>query len=218
MDDTLKFKTFALTLRPLNGITDDQIEKLTSWIRKRSEHYHVITEKTGSARHLHSACYLKLAVSRSNFLVVYTRLLKTFDLNWDELNVAKKGVVILYNNDFVTNYLNKDDDTQVVVSCLPEISRLESWYPLKPEVKKRVEKHSKYYWQLESLWYKYTGPSYEINTPNVRDFLFKMMYSERCISVIKDDRQIIQTARHLTRWLKKEVNCPFELPPFEKEE
>jgi len=71
---------------------------------------------------------------------------------------------------------------------------------------------------MESLWFKHTSPDYEIHTRNCRDFLFKMMYSERCFAVIKDDRTIIQTARHLVRWLKKECYSTIELTPFEKEE
>lgn len=216
--EDVRFKTFALTLRPRNGITDKQVEDLAGWIRKRSEHYHIVSEKTGAAKHVHAALFLKTAVTRSNFAVVYSRLLKKFSLDFEEIAVAKKGLKILYNNDFVVNYLDKDDDTIVIASSLPEVSRLESYYPPKPTVKNRVEQHSKYYWQLESLWHKHVPPTYEVNTPNVRDFLFKMMYHERCLSVIKDDRQIIQVARHLTRWLNRVTHSTIEIAPFEKEE
>lgn len=216
--DVVKFKTYALTLRPRNGITEQQVEAFVAWIRKRSEHYHVVSEKTGHAKHVHAALYLKVSVSRSNFCVVYSRLLKKFGLDVEETVVASKGVKILYNNDFVLKYLDKDDDTVVIASCLPEVSRLESFYPPKPEVNSRAEQHSQYYWRLEVLWFKYTSPEYEVHTANARDFLFKMMYSERCIAVIKDDRQIIQVARHLTRWLKRSTYSTIELPPFEKEE
>jgi hypothetical protein len=44
------------------------------------------------------------------------------------------------------------------------------------------------------------------------------MYSLRILPVIKDDKTIIQTARHLTRWLTKKEHSTIELPPFEKEE
>jgi len=51
-----------------------------------------------------------------------------------------------------------------------------------------------------------------------RDFLFNMMYNERCINVIRDDKAIVQTARHLVRWLNKATHSTIELAPFEKEE
>lgn len=216
--DEIRFKTFALTLRPRDGITDQQVKDLAEWIRKRSEHYHIVTEKTGSARHVHAALYLKVSVTRSNFCVVYSRLLKKFGLDFEESSVAKKGIKVLYNNDFVTSYLDKDDNTCVIASSLPEVARLESYYPPKPVPKNNVERHSKYYWELEALWNKHNTPTYEVHTANARDFLFIMMYKERCIPVIKDDRQIIQTARHLVRWLKREGRSTIELPPFEKEE
>lgn len=219
--EEVRFKTYALTVRPRDGITEQQLGALATWIRKRSDHYHIVTEKTASARHVHAALYLKVAVSRSNFVVVFARLLKQFGLDFEEMAVAKKGVKILYNNDFVTCYLNKGDDTVVVASSLPEVSRLDAYYPPKPEVASRVsrtEQHSKYYWHLESLWHKHVPPTYEVHTLNARDFLFRMMYHERCLPVIKDDRQIIQVARHLTRWLNRVTTSTIELPAFEKEE
>jgi len=143
-DLNVRYKTYALTLRPRNGVTEKHVEGLTAWIRKRSEHYHIVTEKDGHAKHVHAALYLKVSVTRSNFCVVYARLLKSFGLDAEETIVARKGVRILYSNDFVTKYLDKDDNTEVVVSVLPEVSRLESWYPLKaiPVVTKK-EQHSK---------------------------------------------------------------------------
>lgn len=215
----VRFRTFALTLRPRNGVTDSQVETLTEWIRKRSEYYHVVTEKQGSARHVHAGIYLKKGVSRSNLVVIYQRLLKSFGLDYDERAVAIKGVHIMYNNDFVSSYLNKGDNTVVIATSLPEVGRLESWYPPKPAPKATsVERHSRYYYELEALWYKYTAPEFEVNTRNARDFLFSMMYAERTIAVIKDDRQIIQVARHLCRWLKELRYSTIELPCFEKEE
>jgi hypothetical protein len=216
--EEVRFKTYALTLRPRNGVNQEQVNEITSWIRKRSDHYHIVTEKTEGAKHVHAALYLKVSVTRSNFCVVYSRLLKKFNLDFEEIVVAKKGVRILYNNDFVLKYLDKDDDTVVVASSLPEVSRLQAWYPPRPELKTKIEQHSKYYWQLENLWKKHTPVYYEVNTVNARNFLFNMMYNERCLSVIKEDRQIIQVARHLVRWIKREQYCTFEIPAFEKEE
>ena len=74
------------------------------------------------------------------------------------------------------------------------------------------------YWELEKLWYEHSRPGIEVNTENVRHFLFSMMYNKRLINIIKDDKTIIQTARHLTRWINKVDYSTIELAPFEKEE
>ena len=141
--DKQKFQSFALTLRPRNGVTDEQVKEVTAWNRKRSLHFHVITEKDGSARHIHAALILKTAVTRSNVLTVWQRLIKKFGLDTEELAVARKGVRVLYSNDFIDQYLNKGDDTEVIASELPEKAHLESYYPPKPEVKtKAAPRHS----------------------------------------------------------------------------
>lgn len=218
--ESQKFKTYAITLRPRDGIDDDAVAVVTDWVRKRSEYYHIVTEKTGSARHLHAALYLRLEITKSNMNTLLCRLGKKIGLDNDELSVLRKGLKILYSNDFVSTYLDKDDDTEVIVSCLPEYKFLESWYPPKPLPlnKKKLQRHSKYYWELEALWFQHKRPIDEVNTQNIRNFLFNMMYCKRLIPVLKDDKTIIQTAKHLSRWINRKDESTIEIPPFDNEE
>jgi len=215
-----RFRTYALTLRPRNGVDTAEISTTVKWIKKRCEFYHIVTEKTGSDRHIHAALYLKTDVTKSNLTTVWIRELKKLGLDSSELTVARKGVKILYSNDFVDNYLDKDDDTVVIESNLPEKSTLLQYYPPKPvsATVAKARKCSAYYHELEALWHQHKRPLLEINTENARHFLFNMMYNERCINVIRDDKTIIQTARHLTRWLNKADSSTIELAPFEQEE
>lgn len=221
MSSVQKFKTYALTIRPRNGIDNGALNLISDWIRKRCEFYHIITEKTGHERHVHAALFLKMPITKSNMNTLLVRLAKdSLGFDPEELTVLRKGVKILYSNDFIENYLDKDDDTEVVQTNLPATNHLDSWYPPKPidpETSKQ-QKHSHYYWELERLWYMYMSPTYEVNTKTVRDFLFNMMYSERCINVIRDDKTIVQTARHLVRWINKTTTNTIELAPFEQEE
>lgn len=214
-----KFSTYALTIRPKDGIDDDHIKLTMGFIRRTAEYYHVVTEKTGSSRHIHAGVVLKNPVTKGH---VTTQVLRLFPLmSPEEKSVLRKGVKIMYNMDFISKYLDKDDDTVVVASSLPEAGCMESYFPPKLVPKDdtiTVRKCSAYYHELEALWYKYQEPHHEVNTVTVRDFLFKMMYSERCLAVIRDDKSIIQVSRHLTRWLNKVTTSTIELAPFEKEE
>lgn len=212
----MKFSTYALTFRPKDGVDDDQVQKLTAWISKRCVYYHIVTEKTGSARHLHAGLFLRTPITRSNIGVLLSRLFA--DLPSNEKRVWLNGIKIMYNEDFIDKYLDKDDDTVVIASCLPEKGHLESYFPSKPLPVERTRKCSAYYHELETLYYKFVEPHTDVNTMNVRNFLFKMMYSERCIPVIKDDKTIIQTARHLVRWINKAEYSTVVMPPFEQEE
>lgn len=212
-----KVKTYALTIRPLDGITDDQIKKISKYVKKKCVYYHVVTEKTMAERHIHAGLFLESPTSRSNFVTDIMRLFK--ELTPREKSVLRGGIKIMYNYDFINSYLDKDDDTVVIESCLPESGHIESFFPPKPVVSEnKAKKCSLYYHELESLWMQHQNPSIEINTINARDFLFKMMYSLRCLPVIRDDKQIIQVARHLVRWLNKQEESTIELPCFEKEE
>lgn len=217
MSDSLSFKTYAVTVRPLGGIADEHIVKFVKWVKRHCEYYHVITEKTGSERHIHSGLVLKNPKTRSNMGVLLKCLFKT--LTPEEHRVLLRGVKIMYNDDFISRYMDKGDDTVVVESNLPENRCFEAYYPPKPvDLVSRTRKCSAFYHELEGLWYKHHQPHHDVNTMTARDFLFKMMYSERCLAVIRDDKQISQTARHLVRWLKKLENSTISLPPFESEE
>jgi len=213
-----KFSTFALTLRPKEGLSDDHVKLTMGFLRRVTEYYHVVSEKTGSARHLHAGFVLKTPCTKGQLC---TRVLRLYpDLSPEEKSVLRKGVKIMYNMDFINNYLDKDDETVVIASCLPEDGCIESYFPPKPiETDSGTKrKCSIYYHELEALWYEYMPPHMDVTTVTTRDFLFKMMYDHRVLPVIRDDKTIIQTSRHLTRWLNKTSVSTIELPVFEKEE
>ena len=213
-----KYKTFAFTLRPRDGVTDKQIEQICVYSRKNCEYYHVITEKTDDERHVHAAWVMKEPKARSNVATCLIRMFK--ELADDEKRVMQNGLKIMYNEDWLRKYMDKDDDTVVVTTNLPEAGYLESYFPKKksqePAVKKRLQWHS-YMIELEGLWREYQSPHLDVNTARVRDFLFDMQYSKRRIGLL-DDKKLIQVSRWFTRWMNKAESCLLELPPFEKEE
>lgn len=212
-----KCNSYALTIRPLDGITDSQISKTVKWVKKNCDYYHVVTEKTMAERHIHAGLFLKAPKTRSNIVQMMMQLFK--DLTPNEKSVLRKGIKVMYNGDFIKNYLSKDDDTVVIESSLPEAAHMETYFSPKPAPKETAAKKcSLYYHELERLWYEHRTPAFEVTTITTRDFLFEVMYSKRCLPVIRDDKQIIQVSRHLTRWLNKVTSSTIELPCFEKEE
>lgn len=215
-----KFKTFAFTLRPRDGVTDKQIQKLNKYIRNKCEYWHVITEKTDDERHVHAALVMKEPTTRSNISTYLSRMYK--DLEDDEHKVMLSGLKIMYNEDFIRKYMDKDDDTVVVDSNLPEEGFLESYFPPKPKEEgvkaKRQLAYHQYMKELEALWREHQPVHVEVNTENVRDFLFNMQYNKRLIGLI-DDKKLIQVSKWLTRWMNKVEWCHTGfLPPFEHEE
>lgn len=212
-----KFKTFAVTIRPRCGVTDKHIETFTKYFCKgRTEYSYVVTEKCDGERHLHAALLLKKVSSLSNFCTTVIRLYK--DLDPEERSNLRKSIKVWYSNDFI-DYIKKGDNTVVIHSNLPEKQSLESYYPPKPILKGKKtylymhDVMGKY----ETLWRTYVAPHVEVNTSNVRDFLFRMQYEEREIGLLTDT-QMFQRSKWFTRWMMKADICRLELPPFEKEE
>lgn len=214
---TLPIKTYGLTLRPLDGVTDDQIKLLVNWIKKHCEYYLVVTHKLNESRHIHAGVVLKKPVTSCALRTTLIRLFKS--LSQQEQRVFRSGIKVMYNEDFINNYLSKEDDTVVIERCLPEAGHLESYFP-PPLVAAGRPRNSMnpYYQHLRTLWYEHMRPEDEINTMNARNFLFKMMYSLDLIKILRDDKTIIMTARHLVRYLKKQDYDSIVLPEYEKEE
>ena len=211
-----KISTFALTFRPRNGVSDIQILQLEQFILKRSQWWHLITEKLNDERHVHAGFVTKAPMTRSNLCQCLTQLFP--ELSDDERRLLFKGVKVMYNKDFIENYLNKDDDTVVISTNLPEAGSLESYFPPKPKApaNRRLAYHALME-QYEVLWRQHRALHVELNTMNVRDFLHDMQYNERLIGLLPE-KTFVQHSKWLTRWMNPDSKCTYELPCFEKEE
>lgn len=195
----LKEKVFAITHRPKDGVTNEDIDKLTDYVKKKGDYYKVITEKEGHERHIHAVVYMKEPALCRN---VRRAILNLFpQLRPEEKMVLRQGVKVSKSIQWL-DYLDKGDSTVVIASNLPEESCIESYYPKRSETT-HVPKKSAYYFQLEELWYEYRREMLVANPENCRHFLFNMMYNERKIDVIRDDKTIIQVSRHLARYINK---------------
>lgn len=211
-----KYKSFALTIRPKDGAGPVHDDLLCKFVQKYCEYYYVVSEKLGMDRHLHAGIFLKKPLSRGEVCTMLVRVYR--ELEDDEKRVLRQGVRIMYNFDFISSYLDKDDDTEVVLNCLPEEAHLESyWPPSKAQAKaKAAAAVDKYYANLERLWYEHVSPGVEVRRETVRNFLFDMMYSKRLIRVIRDDKSILQTAKHLERYISRTLVCDIVPPPWEE--
>ena len=211
----IKYRSYAITVRPLDGATNVHDDLLCKFVRKYCEYYYIVSEKTDDERHLHAGLFLKKPTSRSNFSLMIRRVFA--DLSDDEKRVLNQGIRIMYNMDFIENYLDKDDDTELVLQNLPEQGHLESYWPPSKEQEKAKAKAAvdKYYANLEYLWYQHQSPSVEVNYESCARFLSRMMYCDRLIRVLRDDKAIAQTAKHLMRYISKDDRYVPALPPWE---
>jgi len=195
----LKETVYAITHRPKNGVSDHDIKVLTGYLRKKGDYYKIITEKEDHERHIHAVVYLKEPSFKK---VIVRAVLNLFpELLPEEKLVLRQGVKVSRSVQWL-DYLAKGDSTVIIAENLPEAARLEAYYP-KRDTPVRECKKVTYYLRLEKLWYEHAREMLVANPENCRHFLFNMMYNERKIDVIRDDKSIIQVSRHLARYINK---------------
>jgi len=199
-----KIRSFAITIRPRDGIDNEQIIRFVTWVKKHCTYHHVITEKKDHERHVHAGIFLKKAKTHSNLSTDILRLFK--DLDTQERSTLRGGIKKMYNIDFIKNYMEKDDDTVVVDKNLPEEATLDMYFAEIPSPKKKGPKATDpLFSHLESLWWTYKRPIEETNPENLRHFLMNMMNNERKIRVIQDNRKIFSLSCALSRYINKET-------------
>lgn len=211
-----KYKSYALTVRPLDGATSVHDDLLCQFAQKYCEYYYIVSEKLDSERHLHAGLFFKKTYTRSALSMMIKRVYK--DLSDDEKRVLNQGLRIMYNFDFIENYLDKDDDTELLLKNLPEKAHLEGyWPPSKDQDKaKAVAATDKFYANLEYLWYQHVPPGVECSKLTTQSFLFDMMFNKRLIKVMRDRKAIITTSEMLYWYITKTSTAQIEPAPWEQ--
>jgi len=200
----IKIRSFAITIRPRDGVDNEQIIKFVTWVKKTCEYHYIITEKADHERHIHAGIFLKKPSTHSNVSIQLVRLFKELDTH--ERTTLRGGVKKMYNIDFIKTYMEKDDHTVVIDKNLPEEATLDAYFDEVPAPKKKgPQTADPYYASLEKLWFTYKRPIEETNPPNIRNFLMNMMNCERKIRVIADNRKIFQLSVSLSRYINKET-------------
>ena len=123
-----KSTAFVITLRPRDGVNARIVRAFIKFLRRYTIYYHIVAETLNSNRFLHSVLYLKTPVSKSNLNIMFVRCLKRLGLDDDEITVARHGVKVLYNNDYVDSFLRLKTNTFLVASNLPVRNVLNGFY------------------------------------------------------------------------------------------
>lgn len=210
-----EYKSYGLTVRPRDGATGAHDTILVSFLRKYGEYWYCVSEKVDDERHLHAGVFLKKATTRSNVTIMLKRAFK--DLEDDEKRVLARGVRIMYDMNFIEEYMNKDEDIEIISDNMAEPAYLEGyWPPAKDQDRAKAQSATdKYYAKLECLWYEHQSPGVEVRYENVCAFLSRMMNKERLIRVISDDKKLKSTAQALARYIRKDDRYVVPLAPWE---
>lgn len=201
------YSTFALTLRPRAGVTDEQIEDVLKWCQNACKWYAIVTEKEDHARHIHAAIWLKKPSTRSNvnFRILSLKGFQALD-NVEQHVAVRKGTSIMYNFDWNEEYMTKGDSTEIIAEELGSEEEMAELFPAKDD-KRAAKKFLGSPWlvNMEKLWY--LSP-FKDSTPNMEKVGIVMhcaMYVDRVIEAILDPRKYKQHQIGLLHFIKREV-------------
>lgn len=211
----MAYRSWCLTFRPKEGITDDQIDAISQWLQKADWHIAVL-HNHGEARHMHMSVWLEKSTTKSNLNNRFLSI-KGIEgtLSSVEQKVFRAGTKIQYNSDFVCNYMQTHDDPRVVTERLPEC-KLEdnatseilcAYYPEPDDTRaKREFKGTPWYVEMEKKWHE--APPQQITEESVKIFVHHHMFVARTIHVIDDPKRLAHKIAALVKFLWKTDLAP----------
>lgn len=204
------YRSYCFTVRPTNGLTTKLEEALLKWLQ-RYEGF-LCYEMEEVARHAHGVIYLNNPRSKGDVNKSLESICarEVPDWNASQNMVLRRGTKICYNDDFISEYLGKEDN--VLYNNIPEDTSL--FYP-PPEEQLRVQEQSK---AVDKRFYQY---EYDFNQSNykkvldrnprfsqqiVASFLEDMMFNTRIYPVIICPRRRKEVCKALHLYLIKQKN------------
>lgn len=130
-----QFQAFAITVRPQNGFQEETEKAFLKWFQKQHGAFAVI-EKDGVERHMHAQLFYETPKSKGDINKQLSRICSRTIPNWSqaEERVLKRGTKIAYNDDFMDEYLAKEDN--VIFNNLENIEDTKEYYPSEEEQQK----------------------------------------------------------------------------------
>lgn len=203
------FRTWAITFRPIGGVTDDDLKRLDQW-GARHKHFLLGVEKEGESRHAHMAFLTEKATSPSNLKTTILHVLKSgTDAAEKRLapaeirNFRMNCVKPWYDHNWVENYIGADRDHKsgdkyvCYRNTLPDdLDDLNPYYPSKDD-KSLCKPVGVKYLRWEKLLLADVGLNYSWKESDFEQWLLKRMCHDRDIEPIPDVRKRRQEAAML---------------------
>lgn len=137
----MDFKAFSITirLRDTYCLTDSDLSWFISQFKSRtklkdSAYIYCITEKKDVEKHLHIAMFYDTATEKGKVHRYFARKIEARFDQKDYLMSKALRVDIMYNADWLNQYLKKQDDTDVIFTLLPD-----DWLSYLPSEEQQVK-------------------------------------------------------------------------------
>ena len=214
------FRSFCLTIRPRDGISEATIEATKKWLTK-CNYAVAVLEKTSHERHLHAQVWFETAKARGDICKQVQRICERTVQEWDtaQLKVLRSGVKIAYS-DWYLDYLvdNEDKEPPNIVLNNPPNMTME-YYPTEEEqeeVKTMKTATDPRMAELEIKCLKHLGDK-DVTEKSVARFLAYAMFEERSIKCILQQRDRTALCRTLFAYMTKSSDIYLFLVKTEEE-
>lgn len=200
------FRSYCLTIRPKDGISNSTTEQITKWLTKMPYAVAVL-EKSEHERHLHAQIWTDTPKARGDICKQVQRICERTIKDWDtaQLKVLRSGVKIAYS-DWYLDYLVENDDKEppnIIVDKPPE--KTMEYYPTEEQqediqtMKQAVDPR---FADLEIKCRDYLGER-PITERTVASFLADAMFNSRTIKCVTQQRDRIALAKTLYAYMSK---------------
>ena len=210
-----KYRSFAITVRPRNGVEPlSALEKdLLKWFRAQS-YATVIVEEQGEARHIHGQIWLETERARGEVVRAFDRIMSRNTLYDNaQKKIMRKGVKIAYSDWFEDYCLDNDEKTVenkkkgiTLFNNPPEDT--ESYYPSEEEqeeIQNRTNASDNRMYELEQEFKKKIGDK-EFMLIDVANFLAWKCNVDRSMRCITDKRVRTGLCRSLYHYMRKSTD------------
>jgi hypothetical protein len=206
----LSYKSWTFTIRPRNGAPEQFDDKIVKYLSKQHGAF-LCSEMEDEARHLHGQVFFEEPRDKGTFNKSLERICASHISDWDAAQniVLRRGTKIAYNDDFICNYLAKEDN--ILFNNVPQATS--EFYPSKEEQQKVQDKShavDKKYHQWSVDFKEWNEEDKPVTIENVAKFLAHMIYDVKKYPVIVEKRKRIEHTNNLFHYLNPNKNSYFE--------
>lgn len=220
------FRSFGITIRPRDGITDDCVKNVVKYLNRHPQYAVAVLEKEDTERHLHAQVWYDDPKYKGDIkkqlvrIVSNSKLVHEWDLPQKQHTIFVKIAYKDWYNDYLLENDLKIDSPNILINNPP--LETDGFYPTQDEqdkVQAIATSVDPRFAKLEQDCLVYLNGS-AITLRNIAVYLSFAMYVERSIKVVIHKRDRTALAQSLYAYMKKEINTEMfiELTPEEKKE
>ncbi len=210
MTITPMFRSYCITIRPRDGISDLTVEKTKKWL-SNLDYAVAVLEMENEARHLHAQIWTNTPKSKGDIAKAVQRICERSVKDWDEaqLKVLRAGVKIAYS-DWYLDYLVENDlkttEPNIIYKQVPPLTL--DFYATEEEqqnIQKLKTAVDPRFADMEIKCLAFLGER-QVTVKSVASFLADAMFVTRTMKCVLQQRDRIALAKTLYAYMAKSTD------------